>query len=118
MRGVKVVLSLATALIQLAGCDEHDHKYEEAEEVVLWMNTVGPYHNRQETYGYFTLPFCRGMKEEISHYHETIGEALQVIFFSSSYFGIFVLLYFCIFNFSIYLYFCISIYICAPGHRT
>jgi len=41
------------------------------------MNTVGPYHNRQETYGYFTLPFCRGMKEEISHYHETIGEALQ-----------------------------------------
>lgn len=42
------------------------------------MNTVGPYHNRQETYGYFSLPFCRGMKEEISHYHETIGEALQV----------------------------------------
>ena len=32
----------------------------------------------QETYGYYTLPFCRGMKEEISHYHETIGEALQV----------------------------------------
>ena len=78
MRAVKVVLFLATALLQLAGCDEHDHKYEEAEEVVLWMNTVGPYHNRQETYGYFTLPFCRGMKEEISHYHETIGEALQV----------------------------------------
>jgi len=77
MRAVKVVLFLATALLQLAGCDEHDHKYEEAEEVVLWMNTVGPYHNRQETYGYFTLPFCRGMKEEISHYHETIGEALQ-----------------------------------------
>ena len=46
--------------------------------MVLWMNTVGPYHNRQETYGYFSLPFCRGMKEEISHYHETIGEALQV----------------------------------------
>jgi len=73
---VKVVL-IVTALLHIAGCDEHDHKYEEAEEVVLWMNTVGPYHNRQETYGYFTLPFCRGMKEEISHYHETIGEALQ-----------------------------------------
>jgi len=77
MRGVRVVLFLAIALLQLAGCDEHEHKYEEGEEVVLWMNTVGPYHNRQETYGYFTLPFCRGMKEEISHYHETIGEALQ-----------------------------------------
>jgi len=57
--------------------DEHDHRYEDGEEVVLWMNTVGPYHNRQETYGYFTLPFCVGPKESISHYHETLGEALQ-----------------------------------------
>jgi len=73
MRGWVVL----AALLGLAGCDEHDHNYEEGEEVVLWMNTVGPYHNRQETYGYFSLPFCRGMKEEISHYHETIGEALQ-----------------------------------------
>ena len=41
------------------------------------MNTVGPYHNRQETYSYFTLPFCRGPKKTVSHYHENIGEALQ-----------------------------------------
>ena len=52
-------------------------QYEANEEVVLWMNTVGPYHNRQETYSYFSLPFCRGNKAGISHYHETIGEALQ-----------------------------------------
>jgi len=78
MRGRQELwLVIVAGILNLAGCDEHDHKYEEAEEVVLWMNTVGPYHNRQETYGYFTLPFCRGMKEEISHYHETIGEALQ-----------------------------------------
>jgi len=78
MRGRReLVLVIVAGILNLVGCDEHDHKYEEAEEVVLWMNTVGPYHNRQETYGYFTLPFCRGMKEEISHYHETIGEALQ-----------------------------------------
>lgn len=51
-------------------------QYKEGEEVVLWMNTVGPYHNRQETYTYFSLPFCRGPKETISHYHETLGEAL------------------------------------------
>jgi transmembrane 9 superfamily protein 3 len=38
------------------------------------MNTVGPYHNRQETYNYFSLPFCRGTKKGISHYHETLGE--------------------------------------------
>lgn len=41
------------------------------------MNTVGPYHNRQETYGYFSLPFCIGVKQSISHYHETLSEALQ-----------------------------------------
>ncbi len=41
------------------------------------MNTVGPYHNRQETYEYFSLPFCAGPKKTISHYHETLGEALQ-----------------------------------------
>jgi len=52
-------------------------QYEDGEEVVLWMNTVGPYHNRQETYSYFTLPFCRGPKKAVSHYHESMGEALQ-----------------------------------------
>lgn len=41
------------------------------------MNTVGPYHNRQETYSYFSLPFCEGPKKDLGHYHETLGEALQ-----------------------------------------
>jgi transmembrane 9 superfamily protein 3 len=41
------------------------------------MNTVGPYHNRQETYNYYSLPFCRGDKKTISHYHETLGENIQ-----------------------------------------
>ena len=45
----------------------------------LWMNTVGPYHNRQETYTFFTLPFCKGPKKAISHHHETLGENLQGI---------------------------------------
>lgn len=40
------------------------------------MNTVGPYHNRQETYPYFSLPFCAGPKPSINHYHETLGENL------------------------------------------
>jgi len=44
---------------------------------VLWMNTVGPYSNRQETYEYYSLPFCAGPKSAIGHYHETLGEALQ-----------------------------------------
>ena len=30
---------------------------QDKDEVVLWMNTVGPYHNRQETYTYFRYSF-------------------------------------------------------------
>ena len=45
------------------------------------MNTVGPYHNRQETYEYFSLPFCKGDEHEnvgkVRHHHN-IGDALQV----------------------------------------
>jgi len=70
------VFSLLLLLTLVYG-DEHDHTYQDNEEVVLWMNTVGPYHNRQETYGYFTLPFCAGPRENIGHYHETMSEALQ-----------------------------------------
>jgi len=73
----KVHKLLLLLLFHTVCCDEHSHTYEVNEEVVLWMNTVGPYHNRQETYGYFSLPFCAGPKESISHYHETLGEALQ-----------------------------------------
>lgn len=38
---------------------------------------MGPYSNRQETYAYFSLPFCVGTKTTINHYHETLSEALQ-----------------------------------------
>ncbi|KAK0412257.1 hypothetical protein QR680_006116 [Steinernema hermaphroditum] len=63
-------------LAALTQADEHDHYYRQDDEVVLWMNTVGPYSNRQETYAYFSLPFCKGSVTELSHYHETLGEAL------------------------------------------
>ena len=53
------------------------NQYHEGEEVVLWMNTVGPYHNRQETYSFYLLPYCKGPQHEIGHYHETMAEALQ-----------------------------------------
>ncbi|KAG8037181.1 hypothetical protein G9C98_004503 [Cotesia typhae] len=64
---------------QLTFADEHNHIYEDNEQVVLWMSTIGPYHNRQETYAYDSLPFCKGQKEAIDHYHETLSEALQGI---------------------------------------
>eukprot|EP00918_Siedleckia_nematoides_P020114 GHVU01042882.1.p1 GENE.GHVU01042882.1~~GHVU01042882.1.p1 ORF type:complete len:583 (+),score=64.16 GHVU01042882.1:110-1858(+) len=70
-------ITVFSVLLITTNGDEHTHTYNEGEEVVLWMNTVGPYHNRQETYEYFSLPFCEGPKKTISHYHETLGEALQ-----------------------------------------
>ncbi|KAG8389658.1 hypothetical protein BUALT_Bualt01G0001800 [Buddleja alternifolia] len=33
-------------------------KYQADEAVTLWVNKVGPYNNPQETYNYYTLPFC------------------------------------------------------------
>jgi len=74
---LKCIFFLTLLLATICQCDEHDHLYQDGEEVVVWMNTVGPYHNRQETYSYFSLPFCHGPKVTISHYHETLGEALQ-----------------------------------------
>ena len=34
-------------------------QYEPGEKVNLWVNKVGPYHNPQETYEYFSLPYCQ-----------------------------------------------------------
>eukprot|EP00041_Stephanoeca_diplocostata_P015709 m.300809 g.300809 ORF g.300809 m.300809 type:complete len:597 (-) comp20131_c0_seq2:327-2117(-) len=79
-RWVGPLLACAAVLlgnVHTALADEHNHLYHPQEEVVLWMNTVGPYHNRQETYSYYTLPFCKGPVTEIAHHHETLGEALQ-----------------------------------------
>uniref|UniRef100_A0A646QE06 Transmembrane 9 superfamily member n=1 Tax=Hemiscolopendra marginata TaxID=943146 RepID=A0A646QE06_9MYRI len=79
---------ILSIILFAANGDEHSHTYRDNEEVVLWMNTVGPYHNRQETYTYFSLPFCVGPKETISHYHETLGEALQGVELEHSGLGI------------------------------
>ncbi|CAL8071366.1 unnamed protein product [Calicophoron daubneyi] len=73
------LVGLVLFLVAGAVGDEHNHIYNERDEVVLWMNTIGPYRNRQETYPYFSLPFCRGPKTTIEHTHETLGEALQGI---------------------------------------
>ena len=50
-------------------------KYTDGEDVVIWFNTVGPVANIQETYEFTQLPFCLGEKD-VTHHHESIGEAL------------------------------------------
>lgn len=32
--------------------------YKQGDNVTLYVNKVGPYHNPQETYHYYTLPVC------------------------------------------------------------
>lgn len=74
-----VVLLLCIAFcISNVYSDEHNHKYTDGEEVILYVNKVGPYANPQETYMYFSLPFCRPNDEANKEMKmEGLGEALQ-----------------------------------------
>ncbi|XP_078433979.1 transmembrane nine 1 [Wolffia australiana] len=54
---------------------EYDHKYQDDERVTLWVNKVGPYDNPQETYNYYSLPFCRP-GENPTHKWGGLGEVL------------------------------------------
>ncbi|KNA04045.1 hypothetical protein SOVF_203280 [Spinacia oleracea] len=59
---VRSISFLAFTVILISSpvlASESDHKYEAEEHVTLWVNKVGPYNNPQETYNYFSLPFCR-----------------------------------------------------------
>lgn len=46
-------------LCLLSGCAMG---YKQGDNVTLYVNKVGPYHNPQETYHYYTLPVCRPEK--------------------------------------------------------
>ncbi|XP_019180969.1 PREDICTED: transmembrane 9 superfamily member 1-like [Ipomoea nil] len=50
-------------------------KYQDGDPVTLWVNKVGPYNNPQETYNYYTLPFCRP-SGKASHKWGGLGEVL------------------------------------------
>jgi len=41
------------------GGDELSHTYVLDDVLTLWVNTIGPYHNPQETYPYYSLPYCK-----------------------------------------------------------
>jgi transmembrane 9 superfamily protein 3 len=46
--------------------------------MTVWVNKVGPYHNPQETYNYFDLPFCKAPKDlQPTHKNGGIGEVLE-----------------------------------------
>ena len=41
---------------QLSSC--FSLQYQPDDPITLWVNKVGPYNNPQETYNYYSLPFC------------------------------------------------------------
>jgi len=76
--GRPLLLCLAIALASLlapASASESDHKYKAEEPVKLWVNKVGPYNNPQETYNYYSLPFCQPSENPI-HKWGGLGEVL------------------------------------------
>lgn len=58
--------------------DDYYHTYTDDEAVTLWVNTVGPYHNPQETYPYYQLPYCKPSHGIETHKRPSgIGEILE-----------------------------------------
>ena len=50
-------------------------QYQQDDPVTLWVNKVGPYNNPQETYNYYSLPFCRP-EGNAAHKWGGLGEVL------------------------------------------
>jgi len=71
------IISLLLASV-FTKADDNNHKYTPQEAVVLWVNSVGPYHNPQETYPYYQLPFCKPEHGIETHKRPSgIGEILE-----------------------------------------
>lgn len=52
-------------------------QYAVGDPVMLWVNKVGPYNNPQETYNYYSLPYCKPGKADAHHKWGGLGEVLQ-----------------------------------------
>ena len=66
------------AFVCLARADEYTHLYQTSEATHLWVNKVGPYHNPQETYTFYSLPFCSSFPvEKLEHRYDWLGEVLE-----------------------------------------
>ncbi|KAG6487356.1 hypothetical protein ZIOFF_055942 [Zingiber officinale] len=60
---------------ELVTLQDLDRIYQAGDLVTLWVNKVGPYNNPQETYNYYSLPFCRP-SENPAHKWGGLGEVL------------------------------------------
>lgn len=73
-----LVAACCTVVPYGAQANEHTHQYAIGDKVTLWVNKVGPYNNPQETYNYYTLPFCKTKPtEKINRKWSGLGEVLE-----------------------------------------
>eukprot|EP00954_Amorphochlora_amoebiformis_P016553 1299104-Amorphochlora_amoeboformis.AAC.1 len=54
---------VALTLLAIAAANERTHKYNKGDEVTVWVNKIGPFHNPQETYPYQSLGLCKAGEE-------------------------------------------------------
>jgi len=72
----KPLLVVAALLALAVTVEAGSHKFRVHDDVPLWANKVGPFHNPSETYQYFDLPFCHP-EEGPSHKPESLGEVID-----------------------------------------
>jgi len=70
--------ALCLCVLSLVVADDVTQQYKRSEEVTVWTNKIGPYHNPQENYDYYDIPFCRpDQGKEIRHKHNSLGVLLE-----------------------------------------
>lgn len=77
---IPLLLQLLLVPLRFAVCDDLYHRYKKDERVNLWVNKVGPYANPQETYPYYSLPYCHpedGHKTDEADPNASISEVLS-----------------------------------------
>ncbi|KAI8538611.1 hypothetical protein RHMOL_Rhmol09G0117600 [Rhododendron molle] len=70
-----VIAIIATCVGSQVRSDASDHRYNRGDNVPLYANKVGPFHNPSETYRYFDLPFC--LPAHVKEKQEALGEVLN-----------------------------------------
>ncbi|KAH8514704.1 hypothetical protein Peur_058301 [Populus x canadensis] len=75
-RSLPLLAFISLLILSPALAFDADHRYGQEEPVKLWVNKVGPYNNPQETYNYYSLPFCHPSVDVATHKWGGLGEVL------------------------------------------
>ncbi|GJT05024.1 transmembrane 9 superfamily member 2-like protein [Tanacetum coccineum] len=70
-----VALLVVITITQEAASGSSDHKYKPNDDVPIYANKVGPFHNPSETYRFYDLPFC--LPAHLKEKKEALGEVLN-----------------------------------------